>query len=79
MELVRIIKQSESVINTPQPVKTRKQYTRKDSNEPQWLQDIHRHCKTFKRMCQTNNNKDLKRIEADVYSLLSQLQGGCCD
>jgi hypothetical protein len=74
MEIIRIIKQNESVINTPQPVKTRKQYTRKDSCQPQWLQDLHRHVKQYKRLCQTNNNKDLKRIEGEVNLLLSQVQ-----
>jgi len=73
MEIIRIIKHK-SVVNTPQPVKTRKQYTRKDACQPQWLQDIHGHCKTFKRVCQTNNNRDLARIESEVFTLLSQLQ-----
>ena len=73
MEIIKLIKH-ESVINTPQPVKQRKQYTRKDTCQPQWLQDLHRHCKTFKRVCQTNNNRDLNRIESEVYSLLLRLQ-----
>lgn len=73
MEIIKLIKQSESVVNTPQR-KQRKQYTRKDSCQPQWLQDIHRHCKTFKRVCQTKNNRDLARIESEVNSLLLRLQ-----
>jgi len=54
------------------PVQKRS-YVRKDAHQEQWLQDLHRHCKQFKRCCQTANNKDLRKIESEVNVLLESV------
>lgn len=66
MELIKLLP-------APKHPQTRA-YVRKDVHEPQWVQDLHRHCKQFKRCCTTANNKDLRKIEDEVNSLLSQVQ-----
>ena len=67
MELIKLLPKPK------RPTQTRA-YVRKDINEPQWIQDLHRHVKQFKRCTTAQNNKDLKRIENEVNTLLSQVQ-----
>lgn len=65
MEIIKLL---------PKPVQPKQPrvYVRKDAHQEQWLQDLHRHVKQFKRCCQTANNKDLKRIEDEVNQLLDK-------
>lgn len=58
----------------PKPVQPKqpRAYVRKDVHQEQWLQDLHRHVKQFKRCCTAANNKDLKRIEDEVNQLLDK-------
>lgn len=66
MELIKLLPKPKHPTNT-------RAYVRKDAHQEQWLQDLHRHCKQFKRCCQTTNNRDLKRIEGEVNQLLETL------
>jgi hypothetical protein len=66
MELVRLLPAPKH------PTQTRA-YVRKDAHQEQWIQDLHRHVKQYKRCCTTANNKDLKRIEDEVNELLEGL------
>jgi hypothetical protein len=66
MEIIKLLPK-------PKHPNHKRTYVRKDVNEPQWLQDLHRHCKQMKRCCQTANNKDLRKIESEVDALLELL------
>jgi hypothetical protein len=67
MELIKLLPK-------PKHPSIKRTYVRKDVNQEQWLQDLHRHCKQYKRCCATANNRDLKRIEDNTNRLLSQAQ-----
>lgn len=68
MELIKLLKRPKH------PVQTTKVERVTNHEDVLDFTDIERHITQYKRCCTSANNKDLKRIELEVESLLSQVQ-----